>query len=218
MFNLRHAVLDLLLLEADAQLESRSPLVRALVSRRQLPRIVLSGSAPDVLLDETVYSTAAAQRLQQSPAARAERAAWLAVVEPEYGDAQYDAAQGWQAVRERVARALYAEYRVAALRFNLGLLPADLRRWANGWLTKAKAAAKDPARQDNAQFARVFVYLTVKSAVEWETACDEQVTLDDLVTASFGDARDGGPFDGGPAIDDRPVHAVGESYRFLAVA
>lgn len=190
-FNLKAAVLDLLLLEVDASLE---------------------GDRPDVLVDFRTYSRHTLRT--QSAAVDA----LVAAADAEYDEAVADAAARHEQLRLCRARVLYSVYRTAALRFDLSLLPADLRKWANAQLARAKAAAADPARRQDAELARVFIYLTVKDTVAWEQDQQEAVTLDSLVTASFGDARADGVYDGGPVVDERPVNTVGESYKYRNVA
>lgn len=119
--------------------------------------------------------------------------------------------------RVALARALYRRYAASPLRFRLELVPVDVRHWANRQLARAKAAAQ-AGKTREAELVKVFVHLSIASLVEWGAAHDDTPTLDELVTASFGDARADGEYDGGPAVDDRPVHTVGESYRFRRVA
>jgi len=89
-------------------------------------------------------------------------------------------------------------------------LPADLRKWAQRQLA---LAMKSP----NA-LAVAYAVLVLRDAAEWEAAHEADESLDACVTGSFGDARASGEYDGGPAVDDRPVHTVGESYRYRQVA
>ena len=197
-FDVKAAVIDLLLVEADALLE---------------------GDTPDVLYQHCAELSPATELLKDITRERF-------------------AAKVHEAVRLRIARALYRRYLRAALRFQLSLLGEDLQQWANRWLLAAREASTVRERRNNAEFARVFVYLTVRDAVEWERDQHETVTIDDLVTDSFGDARDDGEFDGGADVslqyvydesgeivnslevvkDHRPVNTVGEFYKFLAVA
>lgn len=72
--------------------------------------------------------------------------------------------QAWDAYRLKLARRLYAKVAAQPLRFHLGLLPSNLRKWADKVLAKAKASGD----RKLANLARVYVYLTLKDAVEWE--------------------------------------------------
>jgi len=184
---LKASVMFMLRTLAEAALEGQRPDVAVSVSASRLSRKVRGWEAAEQ-----------AEAVAQLAKAEASEEAWADVYEAQV---------------RRIMTAEWNDLRANGMvRLQLATrnrhVPAELRAWARRQLVKA-------VKQHN-PWAVAYAVLSLREAAAWEMAHAEDESLDAMMTASFGDARATGEFDGGPISDDRQVHTVGGSFRFRA--